>query len=43
LADKDPVHAGFVDFTGLGLAEITRKKEGQRLEELVVDTAGTKL
>jgi Ribonuclease G/E len=31
------------DFTGLGLAEITRKKEGQRLEELIVDTAGAKL
>lgn len=33
LAAQDPLPMNFVDFTGLGLAELTRKKTGKALEE----------
>ena len=33
LCEQDPLPMSFVDFTGLGLAELTRKKTGKPLEE----------
>ena len=33
LCEQDPLTMSFVDFTGLGLAELTRKKTGKPLEE----------
>jgi ribonuclease G len=40
LCAKDPVPTSFVDFTELGIAELTRKKTGPPLEELLRQSSG---